>query len=264
MAATVAALWRYPVKSLQGVLTDSLSLGLRGVQGDRRYALVDGATDRTLSAKTRAILLTARATDTPDGAVVLTLPDHAPMRADDPLIDDVLSAWIGQPVRLGEADAGEEPLTYDDRSRSYEMTFDPEHDEAERVPIPSPAGTFFDLAAVHLITTGSIARCQEARPTSAWDIRRFRPNVVVDLDAGGFPEDEWVGRRVRLGAAVISVDQRTVRCAMPLRAQPGGLDRDVEIFRTMNVLHDNHLGVYCGVAEPGPVCVGDPVELLDD
>ena len=263
MSATVAALWRFPVKSFQGFPTDSLAFGPRGVRGDRRYALVDRATDRTLSAKSQADLLLASATEMADGGVLLTLPDTRTIRADDPEIDNVLAAWIGRPVTLAEADTGDEPLTYDDRSRSYEMTFDPEHDEAERVPIPSPAGTFLDLAAVHVLTTGSIARCREAQPDTEWDIRRFRPNVLVDLDTEGFPEDSWVGRRIRIGAAVISVDQRTVRCAMPLRAQPDGLDRDVEVFRTMNAVHANHLGVYCSVVDPGPVNIGDPVEALE-
>jgi len=262
MPATVAALWRYPVKSMQGVATDALTLGTRGVQGDRRFALVDSLTDRTLSAKTQADLLQATASETQDGSVLVTLPDESTIRADDIAVDDVLSAWIGRRVSLAEADTSDEPLTYDERSRAYEMTFDPEHDDAEQVPIPSPAGTFLDLAAVHVLTTGSIARCREARPGTTWDVRRFRPNVLVDLDTDGFPEDAWVGHRVRLGAAVIAVDQRTVRCAMPVRAQPGGLARDVEVFRTMNSLHDNHLGVYCSVVEPGLVRAGDPVELL--
>ncbi|MDQ6698182.1 MAG: MOSC domain-containing protein, partial [Actinomycetota bacterium] len=144
--ATIAALWRYPVKSFQGFPTDSLTLGPRGVNGDRRYALVDSATDRMLSAKSRADLLMATAEETQDGGVLLTLPDAAQIRADDADIAGVLSTWIGRPVILAEADTGEDPLTYDERSRSYEMTFEPEHDAAEYVPIPSPAGTFLDLA----------------------------------------------------------------------------------------------------------------------
>ncbi len=264
MAASVAALWRYPVKSLQGIPSASLSIGPRGVRGDRRYALVDVATDHILSAKSRSDLLLASVSETAEGAVVLALPDGQSIHADDPAINDVLSAWIGRPVALTEANTSNEPLTYDERSRSYEMTFEPENDDAEPVPIPSPTGTFLDLAAVHVLTTGSIARCREARPGTAWDVRRFRPNVLVDLDGAGFPEDAWVGHRVRIGDAEISVDQRTVRCAMPLRAQPDGLDRDVGVFRTMNALHDNHLGVYCSVIEPGSVKAGDAVELLDD
>ncbi|MDX6326439.1 MAG: uncharacterized protein QOK15_2793 [Nocardioidaceae bacterium] len=263
MTATVAGIWRYPVKSLQGLPAASLSLGPRGVRGDRRYALVDSATDRTLSAKSRAELLMASAVESADGGVVLTLPDARTIGADDPAVADVLSAWMGRPVTLVEADTGEEPLTYDERSRSYEMTFDPEHDDAERIPIPSPAGTFLDLAAVHVLTTGSIARCHETRPDTTWDVRRFRPNILVDLDTGGFPEDAWVGHRVRIGTAVISVDQRTVRCAMPVRAQPGAIDRDVVVYRTMLTVHDNHLGVYCSVVDPGIVRTGDAVEVLD-
>ena len=110
----------------------------------------------------------------------------------------------------------------------------------------------------------SIERCREARPETDWDVRRFRPNILVDLDDGGFPEDAWVGRRVRVGGVVLDVQMRTVRCAMPNRAQPGGIPRDVQVFRTMRDLHDNHLGAYAAVDEPGVVRVGDAVEPLDD
>lgn len=262
MTGSVSALFRYPVKSMQGGPADSLTVGRRGVDGDRRYALIDPQAGRIVSAKTEAALLMAHAVHDPSGAVVIELPNGSSVAADDPEAADVLAAWLGRPVTLNEADAGEEPLVYDDRSQSYEMTFDPEHDEAERVPIPSPAGTFLDLAAVHVLTTASLARCRETRPESDWDVRRFRPNVLVELDDGGFPEDAWVGHHLRIGDAVLSVDQRTVRCAMPLRAQPNGIDRDVEIFRTMNALHDNHLGAYCSVVEPGTIRLGDTVEPL--
>ena len=51
---------------------------------------------------------------------------------------------------------------------------------------------------------------------------------------------------------------------MPNRAQPGGIERDVQVFRTMRDIHDNHLGVYAAVAEAGVVRIGDPVEVLDE
>lgn len=262
MTGTVVALYRYPVKSFQGIAVDSLSIGRRGVHGDRRFALVDTTSDRILSAKAEAALLLADASEAPDGSVTLRLPNGREVRTDEPSIHEVLSAWAGRPVRLVEADNNDEPLTDDSRSLSYEMTFEPEHDDAERVPIPSPAGTFLDLAAVHVLTTGSLARCREQQPGTDWDVRRFRPNVLVEIDDGGFPEDGWVDSRLRVGETVLAVEQRTVRCAMPLRAQPGGIARDVEVHRAMAAIHANHLGVYCAVTEPGVVRVGDAVDLL--
>ena len=254
MSATVQRLFRYPIKSFQGVEVDELTIGATGVEGDRQYALVDDDTDRIASAKLDKDLLHATVSEGADGAVAFTLPDGATFAPGDAGVDASLSAWVGRPVTLTADDGAS--------SRSYAMTFDPEDDGAETVEIPAPAGTFLDLAAVHVLTTGSIARCAEAAPGTEWDVRRFRPNVLVDLDDGGFPEDAWVGHRVRLGPVVIDVQMQTVRCAMPLRAQPGGIERDVNVFRTMRDVHNNHLGVYCAVVEPGTVRVGDPVEVV--
>ena len=263
MAGTVAGLYRYPIKSFQGLAVDELTVGAWGVDGDRRYALVDGETDHILSAKLHAVLLEASVAIDGDG-LTLRLPDGTRLAAGDEHTDAVLSEWVGRPVTLTRAEERDTPLAYDDDSRTYQMTFDPEHDDAEVVDWPAPSGTFLDLAALHVLTTGSIERCREARPETDWDVRRFRPNILVDLDDGGFPEDAWVGRRVRVGGVVLDVQMRTVRCAMPNRAQPGGIPRDVQVFRTMRDLHDNHLGAYAAVAEPGVVRVGDAVEPLDD
>lgn len=263
MTGTVAGLFRYPVKSFQGLAVDSLTLGVRGVAGDRRFALVDDSTGRILSAKVEARLLDGTIDEVVDGGVTMCLPDGTKVRTDDATASDTLSAWVGRRVTVTQSDDSEEPLAYDDRSRSYEMTFEPENDDAEHVVIPAPAGTFLDLGAAHVLTTGSLARCREREPGTNWDVRRFRPNVLVDVDDGGFPEDAWVGRRLQVGGAVLAVDQRTVRCAMPLRAQPDGIERDVNVYRTMAAIHENHLGVYCRVDEPGQVRLGDPVEPLD-
>jgi uncharacterized protein YcbX len=151
---------------------------------------------------------------------------------------------------------------------SYEMTFDPPDDTAEKFEIPSPEGTFFDLAALHLLSTNSLASCERAYPNGVWDRRRFRPNVLIDGDSGEqYPEDAWVGRSVRAGGVTIDVLMRTVRCAMPLRAQPARgtdnpLTRDVDLYRSLNQTHENHLGVYASVREPGSIALGDSVGLL--
>jgi uncharacterized protein YcbX len=256
--ATVSELWRFPVKSLQGAPADRLEVGALGIRGDRAWALVDPTSGHTLSAKTVPALLDAFATEDGDGRVVVTLPDGARVEAGADGADATLSAWLGRDVALRPAAPG---------VTSYEMTFDPPDDSAERFEIPSPDGTFFDLAALHLLTTNSLDACAREYPQGAWDRRRFRPNVLATADgAEGFPEDAWVGHAVQVGGATFDVLMRTVRCAMPLRAQPGhpdgqALGRDVGIYRTMSAQHENHLGVYASVREPGPIAVGDGITL---
>jgi uncharacterized protein YcbX len=100
-----------------------------------------------------------------------------------------------------------------------------------------------------------------ARPDLDWDVRRFRPNLVVDVPSSGFVEDGWAGLRLRVGEAELVTEARTLRCAMPMRAQRG-LERTPELFRALVELNDNHLGLYCQVVTPGRVRVGDAVTAV--
>jgi uncharacterized protein YcbX len=257
----VAELWRFPVKSMQGERLDGLELGPGGVVGDRRYGLIDVASGHLLSAKSVPALLAARAV-TVGQDVHITLPDGRRLAADDPDASAVLSAWLGRPVELKPAGSTAGAV-------SYEMTFDPPNDGAEMIVWPAMDGSFLDLAPIHAVTTASLASMAASRPDAVWDVRRFRPNVLIDTGAAeGFVEDGWVGHDVALGAAgaAIHVDMQSVRCAMPLRAQPAlgdqpALERDIEVFRTLTAEHNNHLGIYCGVTTPGSIRPGDPVTL---
>ena len=253
----VSELWRYPVKSLQGQRAQSLTVTDRGVVGDRRWGIVPDGRAKVLSAKRVPQLLDAFV----DGDT-LVLPDGRRIAAGDPGVDAVLSSWLGQPVRLvsvGEADGV-----------SYDMTFDPPNDDAEVFAIPVPPGTFLDLAPVHLVTTATLAACASRRPDLDFDVRRFRPNLVVDGDTEPFAEDGWAGRELAVGAVTLRVTQPTVRCAMPLRAQPATGDGAPPLHRQpglhdalveLNAAFPNHLGVYAEVVTGGEVAVGDPVTL---
>jgi uncharacterized protein YcbX len=277
IVGTVRELWRYPVKSMQGERCAELALDDHGFAGDRRWAVVDHASGKTLTAKTVPELLFAGAR-THDGSVVITLPDGRELDASDGPTSAVIAAWLDRDCALVRADTVAET--------SYDMTFEPTNDAAELVSIPVSSGTFFDLTPVHVLTTTSLATMQVAHPDGAWDTRRFRPNVLIDVANGdaaahvpaepvppgvahpSFPEDGWVNRTIRFGndvegdtgAASVSVVMATVRCAMPNRAQPG-LARDIDIFRTMNAHHGNHLGVYCAPSSGGLVRTGDDVHV---
>jgi uncharacterized protein YcbX len=250
---TVAELWRYPVKSFQGERVDRIEVGADGIAGDRRYAVTDPVRGAALSAKTEPRLLDAWASTEGD-EVVVRLPTGDEFAASSPTAPARLSQWLGRDVGFAAVTGG---------PSGYWMTLDPPNDAAEEYEIPMPPGTFLDLAHVHVLTTASMARCVEARPDIGWDVRRFRPNVLVDDAGDGFPEDAWVGQRLRVGEAVLDVVMRTMRCAMPLRAQPErdgvAIARDVEVYRTLDSVHSNDLGVYCGVAEAGAAAVGDAV-----
>ncbi len=251
---TVSRCWRYPVKSLQGLESPRLVVTAAGAKGDRTHGLLDAGPageGRLLSAKRTSVLLEASATDD-----AITLPDGTVVALDSPTADQVLSDWLGRPVHLAQPT----PET----QVSYAMTFDPPDDTAEAYDIPAPAGSFLDLAPIHLVSTATLAACAEARPELDWNVRRFRPNLLLDVDGPPFVEQTWLGRHLQVGDVVLSIDSPTVRCAMPLRAQPGGIDREPGIFAALNELNTtspNHLGAYCSVVTEGTIRPGDLVRL---
>jgi uncharacterized protein YcbX len=253
----VAQAWVYPVKSMQGVRTDHLHITATGITGDRHWGIVDQASGKVLSAKREPALLDA--TVDPSGSLI-TLGDGTTVATDDATVDAVLSAWLGRPVTL--------QATSHSTGLSYEMTFDPPDDNAEVFAIPVPPGTFVDLAPLHLVTSATLAGCASARPDLDFDVRRFRPNLVLDIDVAPFTEDSWAGRTIVIGEVELAITQPTVRCAMPLRAQPAtaagdpALARRPDLHQALNELNPvfpNHLGVYAEVVTGGTVRTGDMV-----
>lgn len=244
---TVAQVWRYPVKSFQGELVESLDLAPGGAVGDRTLAVVDPAAGKVLSAKRHAELFMASARL--DGErVVLSLPDGSEHADDDPGVHAALSAWLGMAVRL-EAPPAEGVLP-------MEMYTGMSDEDSPVFDWPGPPGTWLDLADAHWLTTASLAAIAAAHPDGEWDVRRFRPTALIETTATGFAEETWTSMAV--GAVGTDVLMPTPRCSMPSRAQPG-LPRDVAIGTTIRDANSNNLGVYASVTHSGTVRVGDSV-----
>jgi uncharacterized protein YcbX len=234
VALQVAELWRYPVKSLQGERLDSAELTADGVEGDRRYAIYDVGTGFGLTGRRHPELLFASARLREDGTAEITLPDGS-IAVDD----SELSAWLGRPVALVSVAAGE--------ARHYENVADFEHEETSAwVPFVGAEGAFHDNAGarVSLVSTGTIG---------SWDRRRFRPNVLLE----GEGEDGLVGSEVALGGARLEVGMKLERCVMTTRPQPGGIERDLAVLRTIARERDACLAIGALVTQPGTVRVGD-------
>jgi uncharacterized protein YcbX len=230
----VAELWRYPVKSLQGERLESADVSPDGLAGDRRFAIYDVETRFGLTARRVPELLFASARLLDDGGVEITLPDGSVAAG-----DDALSAWLGRPVTLRSAGA--------DVARRYENPVDFEREAtSEWEPFQGAGGAFHDSsrARVSLVSTGTIG---------AWDRRRFRSNVLL----AGEGEDALVGSEVTLGGAVLDVKMRLERCVMTTRPQPDGIDRDLDVLRTIARERDACLAVGALVKRAGTVRVGD-------
>ncbi len=109
-----------------------------------------------------------------------------------------------------------------------------------------PEGTFFDCAVIHLLTTATIDHLRELYPQGRFEVRRFRPNIVVETPSGekGFVEKDWVGNTLAIGDAVrIRISGPCPRCVMTTLAQ-GDLPRDPGILRTSARHNQTHVGLY--------------------
>ncbi len=246
LAGRVVALWRYPVKSMGGDAHEELEFGASGVLGDRAFGVFDREAGTVLSAKREGRLLGARAALAPDGLVV-TLPDGRAYERGAAL-DEALSSWLDRPVGVVEA-ATFGPAT-------FEIPEDFEHDESALVTWEGVAGSFVDESPLHLLTLSDLARLGEERPDLHWDVRRFRPNVVVDDVTLGILSP---GRRLRFGGVEVEVTKGCSRCVMTTRPQPGGLERELDVLRHVARHHAGDLGVRARVVSCGRASVGDAV-----
>ena len=291
VVGTVAEVWRYPVKSMQGEQTPASEVTSRGLAGDRAYALVDVETGRLVSAKRPrawAGVLHCAAAVTDEGGdppgVRITLADGT-AHAAGPEAAEALSRSLGREVRIVSAPpqgAVLEEIWTDEKGEAlYGPVVDTEADQPVVTVAPAlgaPPGTLFDFSAVHLVTSASLSSLADAVGPKGAEVRRFRPNLVVDTGdtgpatarLGPFPENGWVGRTLRIGDSVsIEGLMLTMRCVMVTLSQPG-LTADRGVMRGVSEVNRVEvpglgtypcLGLYARVTNPGRVQVGDRVVL---
>lgn len=270
---TVATLWRYPVKSMMGEELNGAEITTSGLLGDRVYALIDVETGKVISAKNpkkwpdffayRAAF-TAPITQDNLQPIWITLPDGSVLCSDQSDINDKLSQFLDHKVAL------QTQSPQDAKLEQFWPEFEGEANEVsnEAVAGDAPQGTFFDYAALHLLTTSSIAAMQKHYPEGRFEVRRFRPNIMIDTtDLSGFVENDWVGKTIKLGSSLrLLITDPCPRCVMPTLAQ-GDLPQDNGIFK--NAIAKNKpmvpfagkelpsVGVYAKVLTPGWVKRGD-------
>lgn len=263
----VVSLWRYPVKSMLGEELNSSYVTERGLEGDRAYALIDQKTGKVASAKNpskwgklfdfRSVFIDAPQVVENNPPVRITLPDGTNVFSDQDDIDYSLSKVLSQDVRLMRASL-EKP--------SYEEYWPDMDGLAQREKITDenmPSRTFFDVAVIHLLTTSTINRLRELYPEGRFEVRRFRPNIVIESasEEKGFIENSWIGKKITIGQdIVLRVTGPCTRCVMTTLPQ-GDLPRDLGILRTVARYNQVNAGVYASVDQGGTIRRGDLVRL---
>lgn len=286
---TIREIWRYPVKSMIGETLAETALGTLGVPGDRGWAVRDMQRGGIRGAKKLPGLMqcTARYVDEPgDDPLAIpmaefSVPGGKPVRMDAPDAAAVLGEFLGTPVTLWPR----RPVS----DREHYRRGDPDHADLETElravfgrepdePLPdlsvfppeifefeSPLGTYFDAFPLLLVTDKSLQTLEGLAPSSRADVRRFRPNLVVDTrgvagDDSRFPEMDWAGKRVRVGEAVLKVTVACPRCVM-ITLPFADLPKDPALLRAVVREGGQNLGVYAEVERGGTVRSGDELVI---
>ncbi|PZG12795.1 MOSC domain-containing protein [Micromonospora craterilacus] len=262
----------YPIKGCRGLHHDEAEVQPWGLDGDRRWMMVDadgvGVTQRETTT-----LVRVRAHPAPGGLLLradghpdLVVPEPAGvapvqvrtfrrrlLRVDalpaGPAADDWLGKVVDRPVRLVWL---AEPTRHVERGRK-------EYDPGDRV-------SFADAYPVLLTSTASLAALGDwlvAAGAEPVPMARFRPNLVVD-GAPAWAEDGWAGRPLRIGGVRFQAANPSARCLVTTTDQETGV-RGREPLRTLarhrNIDRQLLFGLNVIPLEPGRVRLGDPVEL---
>jgi MOSC domain-containing protein len=278
----VAAIWRYPVKSMGGEELRSCLLAPRGIPGDRGWAVRDEAAAEIRGAKKlpKLLLCNARYAEEPSGdripAAEIALPDGNRVWSDGADTAARLSELLGRRVSVWPLRPADDRAHYrrgrpddPDMERELRSMLGLEPDEPlpdlsifpiELFEYTSIPGTYFDALPVHFLTTATLHALGHANGSSKFDVRRFRPNFLIEAEGHGFVENGWAGRRLRIGGATVAVAMATPRCVMTTLPQ-ADLPKDPAVLRTIVRDAGQNVGVYANVAVSGPIAVGDRVEL---
>jgi uncharacterized protein len=280
VVGSVVSLWRYPVKSMMGEELNAAEVTERGLVGDRAYALVDRSDGKVASAKNprkwpQLFDFRAAFVDTPrPGATVppvrITLPDGTLITSEQSDLDQVLSRALEREVTLDATERGQRevvestfPNPWTPKAEEYWPDMEGLDYRDTVTDFDLPEGTFFDCAVVHLLTTATIDRLRELYPQGRFEVRRFRPNVVVETADGAkdFVENAWIGRTLAIGDAVrLSVTGPCPRCVMTTLPQ-GDLPKDPGILRTAAQHNQANVGLYAAVLRGGEVRRGDVIRV---
>jgi uncharacterized protein YcbX len=240
----VTKLWRYPASSLAGERLDAISVGMATVDGDRLFGLVD-VSDNEIARPDRGPkwhkVPLVRTRLAKDHRLEVAVPDGGWLPAPGSESDRAISDFLG-------FDASIRPYRHENAPPGYSGPLTVER---------------YAKAPIHLLTTASMARLKALHPDGVPDPRRFRPNILVDIEPieGSFPETEWIGRKLAVGDLLLTVSEPCRRCGFTIIAQDG-FDNDPGILRNL-VRHNAHnFGVYCTVDRPAKVEIGDTMRIL--
>ena len=276
-AASVTHIYRYPVKSMMGETLSEADIGEAGIPGDRGWAVRDEKRGGIRGGKKIPQLMTLTAQS---GAVapLITAPDGDSASANTDGINQWLSDKLNHPVTLWPLLPADQLDHYrrgapdtEDFEQELRTVFGRLPDEPlpdltgfeELLEFESPPGTYFDAFPISIMSQQSLNTMNQLEGESQFDVRRFRPNLLVDIPETDhpFPEQAWVGKTLSIGSVTLKIDMTCPRCSMTTHSFDD-LPQDAQIMRKLVANSEGNLGIYASVVQAGRVTAGDSVSVV--
>ena len=275
--ASILNIYRYPVKSMMGETLSEADIGEAGIPGDRGWAVRDEKRGGIRGGKKIPQLMTLTAQSGPTAPLIIA-PDGDSASASTEGINEWLSDKLNHPVTLW-------PLLPADQLDHYRRGAPDTEDFEQELrtvfgrlpeePLPdltgfeellefeSPPGTYFDAFPISIMSQQSLATMNQLEGESRFDVRRFRPNLLVDIPDTDhpFPEQAWVGKTLSIGSVKLKIDMTCPRCSMTTHGFDD-LPRDTEVMRKLVNHSDGNLGIYASVIQAGKVSADDSVSVV--
>lgn len=286
----IKKIWRYPVKSMFGEKQESAKLSPMGFADDRCWAVRDELSGQLVGGKKIPKLMTLKAhyrqepklgfDQASDAKVNIEFPDGRVLSSDDPYASAVLSMYLGRQVSLqsrlpaSHKDIYKLAKAMTPTELRYALGMKPDDPAPDFSSFSlsllstvsqyvTPPGTFYDVYPLHFMTTAALDEIRRFYPEGDFRAERYRPSFLIETqgDLQGIVENEWRGRDLRIGDAIIHCNHPTIRCSMPGAEQPG-MEKDPQIPRAVLQHANQHLGAYGTPKLCKSITVGDEVELL--
>ncbi len=239
VVGSLAAIWRYPVKSMAGEPLETVTVEPRGLVGDRRWAVhctdgrlgsgKDGRRFHRLDGLFTLAAQTSAASDVGE-VVTVVLPDETYLVAGEPSTDEALSGLLGEPVTLRREPAG--------------SALGCGHQDGGRVSVVGTA----TLAGLGALLGGAPV-----------DPRALRANLVIETDQP-YVEESWLERELAVGEVRLRVVEPIERCRM-VDLDQAGLAGRPGLLKAVAAHRDLCAGMYADVLTPGTLVTGDPVTV---
>jgi hypothetical protein len=256
MAITVTALATTPVKGTRLRDVPAIELGPHGAAGDRAFFVIDER-GRMVNGKNFNTLLTVVADyDREASRLTLTFPDGARAGGEVLFGDAITTSFFSEPKEAREVRG------------PWSEALSEFFGAPLRLVATNSAVDRGPEGAISVISRASLGRLAGVAEREAVDARRFRMLIEVD-GIGAHEEDDWLGRRVRIGAALVRPHGHVGRCAVTTR-DPETAESDLNTLKLLATYRHKldtteplAFGIHGEVLEGGPVRLGDAVAVED-